>query len=722
MSVMDPDVRFAERMFAGLRAAGLFRRDERGTMTIQILILSILLFGTTGLVLDSGRTYQMHSQMQAYADQVAMAAAMELDGKADSIDRAKKVIEGVGGSGTPLIADEDSSGLQFEIEQLVFYSEFPATTSTRQSDISFASANVVDPATGDQSTAKYVAAVVESVEVGGGVDTMLAVANALATSFGLSSTQPGNATVQALSVATRIETAQANATTPLALCNPWEGEGTGSPGPSDFYEQIVSSGTMKGRMAMYFAANPATPSTTGYTTPTTGAANGSLYPWTVKNQLFVVSGDDIGSGAECVSAFDSFDLTGGDSSTLTELRCNLASSTTKPVTYEDGRVTISPLAGAEALRGLNVIFDTYLPPFDAVAADTTPVGSVALNSFFEPDPLQTRNYQPARRLYADSAHAELDANGNIWWDAASATGSDLSAMTWSDYTSGAVYHPSSGTSGDFSNAAYRAAPQPNYSQAQDRADFGMPSCMSFLPGHYSSPFPSPFVPCTGSFYDGDANPFTANTAFVNHGSEGEDHIEDYYGISNVSAIFDAGTRASWGSFYDIYLAERGALAALEAAAGDRDHLMSFLNRPDEYGASAAYENYWSVDHDADASNDDLDQVSSRPEEYFALSGTSSLVNPDADRRKMNAVLVNCAEAVGADTTSTSFEAEVVGMVEVYLTREPAQFCGFSNPSAKVSEFTCAVDDQVETQIFVEFVRDISNTGELIENNNALLVQ
>lgn len=721
MSVMDPDVRFAERMFAGLRAAGLFRRDERGTMTIQILILSILLFGTTGLVLDSGRTYQVHSQMQAYADQVAMAAAMELDGKDDSIDRAKKVIEGVGGTGTPLIADEDSSGLQFKIEQLVFYSDFPATTSTRQSDISFASANVVDPATGDQSTAKYVAAVVESVEVGGGVDTMLAVANALATSFGLSSTQPGNATVQALSVATRIETAQANATTPLALCNPWEGEGTGSPGASDFYDNLVASNTLRGRMAMYFAANPATPSTTGYTTPTDGVTNGSLYPWTVKNQLFVVSGDDIGTGAECVSASDSFDLTGGDSATLTDLRCNLASSTTKPVTYEDGQVTISPLAGAEALRGLGVIFDTYLPPFDAVAADTTPIGSLALNSFFEPDPLQTRNYQPARRSYSDPSHPEL-IDGRIWYDSSSTpVASDLTAMSHADYAAGPVYYSDDAAHGiDFSDPKYRAAPRPEYTPGLDRKLFGKDPCFNNLHGHFG--YGTGALPCVTD----DANPFTGSYTPAAFGLVGQAlaHWSTYYdGLSPGYAGIPLPAGNTLSTWYEIYDYERRNLAAFETAAGpDRHHPNHFMNRPDEYAtAGFDWSNFWAYDHDSNPTNDAADTVSSRPEEYFALSGTSSLVNPDADRRKMNAVLVNCAEAVAGDTSSTSFEAEVAGMVEIFLTREPVQFCGNTRPDG-TSEFTCAVDDQVETQIFVEFVRDISNTGELIENNNALLVQ
>ncbi len=85
-------------------------RDERGTVAIQALIFSILLFGTTGLVLDAGRVYAMHSQMQAYADQVALAAANELDGHDDAIERAGLAAFGETAGGTSSTRPGSRSG------------------------------------------------------------------------------------------------------------------------------------------------------------------------------------------------------------------------------------------------------------------------------------------------------------------------------------------------------------------------------------------------------------------------------------------------------------------------------------------------------------------------------------------------------------------------------------------------------------------------------------
>ncbi len=79
------------------RGARGFRRDERGSVTLQMIFFSLMLLGTTALVLDSGRLYTQHSQMQAFADQMALAAANELDGQEDSIPRALNAVFGQSG-------------------------------------------------------------------------------------------------------------------------------------------------------------------------------------------------------------------------------------------------------------------------------------------------------------------------------------------------------------------------------------------------------------------------------------------------------------------------------------------------------------------------------------------------------------------------------------------------------------------------------------------------
>jgi len=71
-----------------------FRDDERGIVTVQMVLFSIMLFGGIGLVMDFGRAYSAHSQMQGYIDQVALAAAEQLDGKDDAISRATAAANG----------------------------------------------------------------------------------------------------------------------------------------------------------------------------------------------------------------------------------------------------------------------------------------------------------------------------------------------------------------------------------------------------------------------------------------------------------------------------------------------------------------------------------------------------------------------------------------------------------------------------------------------------
>ena len=72
-----------------------FKDDKNGIVTVQMVMFSVLLFGGVGLMMDFGRAYSAHSQMQGYIDQVALAAAQQLDGKSDSITRATAAAQAV---------------------------------------------------------------------------------------------------------------------------------------------------------------------------------------------------------------------------------------------------------------------------------------------------------------------------------------------------------------------------------------------------------------------------------------------------------------------------------------------------------------------------------------------------------------------------------------------------------------------------------------------------
>lgn len=101
-----------------------FRRDEDAIVTVQMVMFSIMLFGGIGLMMDFGRAYSAHSQMQAYVDQVALAAAAELDGKSDAISRATTAANAVAKSSSFV----DGSGA-FQLQSLTFMTASPTDTN-----------------------------------------------------------------------------------------------------------------------------------------------------------------------------------------------------------------------------------------------------------------------------------------------------------------------------------------------------------------------------------------------------------------------------------------------------------------------------------------------------------------------------------------------------------------------------------------------------------------
>ncbi len=146
-------------------------------------MFSVLLFGTSGVVLDFGRVYSEHSIMQSYTDQAALAAAAELDRESDSIDRAiNAVFGGLDDEGNDLGAPLTktavfSSGAdnQFNISHLVFLSDL-ANDAGAQSSMTGIQSDIVWVAFADGGSsgddvaaaalkAKYVIAVAEERSV-----------------------------------------------------------------------------------------------------------------------------------------------------------------------------------------------------------------------------------------------------------------------------------------------------------------------------------------------------------------------------------------------------------------------------------------------------------------------------------------------------------------------------------------------------------------------------
>lgn len=115
------------RHLARLGAADLLR-GETGSMTVLTLISTTMLLAFGALVADIGRLYNLTSQMQAYVDQVALAAAAELDGEADALTRASRAALGDGAS-PPLVRDVQNFAVgpaELAIQPLGFYRALPA--------------------------------------------------------------------------------------------------------------------------------------------------------------------------------------------------------------------------------------------------------------------------------------------------------------------------------------------------------------------------------------------------------------------------------------------------------------------------------------------------------------------------------------------------------------------------------------------------------------------
>src|SRR5437764_15409686 len=69
-----------------LRHLSQLTKDEGGAMTVYAIVFFVLLTAVGGLAIDLGRYYGVHGQMQAFVDDVAVAAAAELDGNVSTIN------------------------------------------------------------------------------------------------------------------------------------------------------------------------------------------------------------------------------------------------------------------------------------------------------------------------------------------------------------------------------------------------------------------------------------------------------------------------------------------------------------------------------------------------------------------------------------------------------------------------------------------------------------
>ena len=130
-----------------------FKADERGSILPFIGVLVGLFCGLMALTFDVGRIGVTHSEMQAYTDHVALAAAGEIDGRSDSIARATA-------AAAAMIADYrtfgDGGGNFVATDYtLTFYRTLPASDAA-----------AVTAVTTDSNLARYVGVQLRKMDAG----------------------------------------------------------------------------------------------------------------------------------------------------------------------------------------------------------------------------------------------------------------------------------------------------------------------------------------------------------------------------------------------------------------------------------------------------------------------------------------------------------------------------------------------------------------------------
>lgn len=182
-----------------------FWRDQRGVALVLVSIMLPAIIGFSLLVIDMSRANNMHFDLQKGADAFAIAAAAELDGKADSISRADRAL-------STLVANQyyfsDSATPEAQILQAAGVTRRYLKSLPASDNQPIAAANVITDEVTDSNKARYV-----EVKV-----TPVGFAAIFPASF-LSSTASGSFSIGATAVAGF--SSSVCDFTPMFICNPY---------------------------------------------------------------------------------------------------------------------------------------------------------------------------------------------------------------------------------------------------------------------------------------------------------------------------------------------------------------------------------------------------------------------------------------------------------------------------------------------------------------------
>lgn len=120
-----------------------FLRREDGTLLVFFMVSAITILAIVALSFDLGRRASTQTDMQAFVDNVVLAAAGELDGSSDAIANATNAAADViDAANERLKAGTAGSEVTIALDQIVFYENLP----DRDNPPSLASADLANPA------------------------------------------------------------------------------------------------------------------------------------------------------------------------------------------------------------------------------------------------------------------------------------------------------------------------------------------------------------------------------------------------------------------------------------------------------------------------------------------------------------------------------------------------------------------------------------------------
>lgn len=618
---------------------GRFVNDTRAIVTVQMVMFSVMLFGGVGLMMDFGRAYSAHSQMQGYIDQVALAAARQLDGKPDAIARATTAANAVS-KGSTFVTGSGA----FQVSDLVFMTDAPTAA-----DGDFSPAIASNFATTIPEKAKYVLAIASTESV-----TLTLLRFATEGNSGMTSID-----LVTSAVATSRQVA-CDSLTPMVMCNPFE-----TASNTSWQAQMADS--IGYRMKLSADQTPGLQPTNA----SSGIAGSGHYNHIrlglLKRPIDLMEVRNL--ACEDAALIPGY---GSSSASLEELRdiCMLAVAASGMSCVND-QVAIKAADPHVVTTGLNVIFDMYDGPMQEIVDGSADI------SF-------SHNFQSSYGFSSSINRASLFHPDRV---------TSHGRMTRSDYEK--YLDDMQFALDENTLPPFLKIGQQNAINAQ-RAVYGEDPTISewsrlnyvFSTGERSEWGPADLHPCLdANNCSGSGGPHDAIYAPSNGLNDVQSLMAAYYAPYLAQQIAD--TNPAYSEFWDV---PRSQLD-VSTLVGDNHSFYQFYKNverttPDllDTAATDGHTNNGTIPYQDQADPDGGPALN--PEGYGAFGIQSGAMNyadtygaaaiPDTERRLKRMTVVNCEAAVdfatatgeGSSDFADTWMAEVVDIVDVYLATPP----------------------------------------------------